>query len=121
MANTTCELLWLLALLKDFGFNHTTPALMYCDNKASIHISENPVLHERTKHVDIDWHITREHVQKGQLKLLHVNTKSNLADILTNLSIPIKGVIVQDECYKFLPSILRGRIKIINIILFFID
>lgn len=88
MANITCELLWLLTLLKDFDINHSSPAIMYCDNKAAVHISENPVFHERTKHVDIDCHIVRERLQSGQLKLLHINTKHNLADILTKLLFP---------------------------------
>ncbi|KAM6563991.1 hypothetical protein CsatB_023989 [Cannabis sativa] len=46
MANTTCKILWLLALLKDFRISHPHLVLMNCDNKAAIHISENPVFHE---------------------------------------------------------------------------
>uniref|UniRef100_A0A803PBF9 Reverse transcriptase Ty1/copia-type domain-containing protein n=1 Tax=Cannabis sativa TaxID=3483 RepID=A0A803PBF9_CANSA len=83
MANTTWELIWLLDLLKDFGIQHMAPALMFCDYKAAIHLSKNTIFHERTKHVDIDCHIVRERVQRGQLKLLHINTKHNLANLLT--------------------------------------
>ncbi|KAL5540914.1 hypothetical protein UlMin_044890 [Ulmus minor] len=51
MANTTCEITWLLALLKDLGVDHNFPTLLFCDNQSAIHIAENPVFHKRTKHI----------------------------------------------------------------------
>nr|CAD1826176.1 unnamed protein product [Ananas comosus var. bracteatus] len=62
MASTACELVWLKALLKDMGFNHDGPIQMKCDNQAAIHISTNPVFHERTKHIEVDCHFVREKV-----------------------------------------------------------
>ncbi|RVW90476.1 Retrovirus-related Pol polyprotein from transposon RE1 [Vitis vinifera] len=43
MAHVTCELTWLIALLKDLGVPHTQPALLYCDNQAALHIAANSV------------------------------------------------------------------------------
>uniref|UniRef100_A0A803PSX6 Reverse transcriptase Ty1/copia-type domain-containing protein n=1 Tax=Cannabis sativa TaxID=3483 RepID=A0A803PSX6_CANSA len=88
MANSTSELTWIIALLKDFGVNLATPELLYCDNTAAIHISENPVYHERTKHVEIDCHFIREKVQQGSIKLLHVSSQNNLADVFTKALLP---------------------------------
>lgn len=45
MANATCEVTWLLVLLKDFNATSLTPVPLYCDNTSAIHTVENPILH----------------------------------------------------------------------------
>lgn len=60
MALATCELQWLRYLLQDLNIQHTAACTLHCDNKAAIHIAANPVFHERTKHIEIDWHVVRE-------------------------------------------------------------
>ncbi|XP_030479282.1 uncharacterized mitochondrial protein AtMg00810-like [Cannabis sativa] len=88
MANATCELTWVISILKDFHTNIQLPSTLFCDNSVAIHISENPVYHERTKHVEIDCHIVREKITNGTLKMNHVSSKANLADILTKPLFP---------------------------------
>jgi len=50
MATTTCEVTWLLYLLRDLHVPHQKPMLLYCDNQAALHISPNLVFHGRSKH-----------------------------------------------------------------------
>lgn len=56
---------------------------MYCDNMSAINIAKNPVQHSRTKHIDIRHHYIRELVESQQLKIDHVSTEHQLADIFT--------------------------------------
>lgn len=85
MALTTCEVTWLTSLLKDLGLKSLGPALLKCDNKAALAIAANPVLHEKTKHVEIDHHFVRDKVQAGQILPSYVPSTEQLADILTKV------------------------------------
>ncbi|XP_019173807.1 PREDICTED: uncharacterized protein LOC109169380 [Ipomoea nil] len=83
LAAAACEIQWLIYLLQDLGVQLNSPAMLYCDSKSAIAIAENPVFHERTKHIEIDCHLVREKLQRQVLKLMHVTTESQLADAFT--------------------------------------
>jgi hypothetical protein len=53
------------------------------DNVSAVHISANPVHHKRTKHIELNIHFVRERVQVGELRVLHVPTGEQYADVLT--------------------------------------
>ena len=56
---------------------------LYCDNTAAIHISKNPILHSRAKHIEIKHHFIRDHVQKGTINIQFIDTEHQWADIFT--------------------------------------
>nr|GFA12297.1 copia protein [Tanacetum cinerariifolium] len=56
---------------------------IFCDNTSAIAISNNPVLYSRTKHIDIRYHLIRDHILKGDIELYFVPTDLQLADIFT--------------------------------------
>jgi hypothetical protein len=83
MAHTTCELTWLRTLLQEFGIPVHGPTPLYCDNQAAIHIANNPVFHERTKHIEVDCHFIRSKVESKEISTPFVPSGSQLADIFT--------------------------------------
>jgi hypothetical protein len=76
------QLLLMRQTLHDFGCHFTKISLL-CDNKSVIKLANNPVSHSRTKHIDIRHHFLRDHEAKGDIKIRHVSTKKELADIFT--------------------------------------
>ncbi|KAL0361158.1 UNVERIFIED_CONTAM: Copia protein [Sesamum radiatum] len=67
IAHTTSEVLWLKNLLTELGFMYDDPIPMHCDNQAVIHIVSNPILHEKTKHIEVDCHFIREAIMSQKI------------------------------------------------------
>lgn len=83
MTLTCCEVTWLNSLLQDMGLNNLPFTIIKSDNQAALSIAANPVLHERTKHIEIDCHFIRDKIAEGAVTTQHVPSHSQLADILT--------------------------------------
>ncbi|KAK4408085.1 Retrovirus-related Pol polyprotein from transposon RE2 [Sesamum angolense] len=75
IGSAVCELLWVSYILSEFGIQLVTPIPFHCDNKAAIHITENPVFHERTKHLDIDYHLVRDQFKHGFILPQHISSQ----------------------------------------------
>jgi hypothetical protein len=57
--------------------------VIHCDNQSCIKLSENPVFHDRSKHIDIRYHFIRDCVQRGVVRLDYIQTDEQMADIFT--------------------------------------
>ena len=83
VANGVAEASWLRQLLHELHTPLRRAILVYCDNISAVYMSSNPVQHQRTKHIEIDLHFVREKVAMGAVRVLHVPTTSQFADVFT--------------------------------------
>lgn len=83
MAHGVSEVIWMQRLLTELQVPFESPMRLYCDNQAAISIANNPVQHDRTKHVEVDRHFIRERVLSKELCLPFVPTDRQCADIFT--------------------------------------
>jgi len=81
MAKAARQAIWYSHGLHELG--HSIPITMRCDNTSSIAVAKNPILSERSKHIDICYHFIRESVLTEKFELDYVDTASNPADIFT--------------------------------------
>ena len=58
MTQFVCEIMWIHQLLMEVGIKTSIPVKLWCDNQAVMHIASNSVFHERTKHIEIDYHFS---------------------------------------------------------------
>ena len=79
VANGVAEASWQQQLLVELHSPLAKSTLVYC----VVYLSTNPVQHQRTKHVEIDLHFVRDRVAVGDVRVLHVPTTSQFADIFT--------------------------------------
>lgn len=77
----TRQIQWYIKGFKDFGLS--IPCAIFCDNTGAISLSQDDKLNDRTKHIDVAYHKTREELARGTFRLFYVPTADNLADICT--------------------------------------
>ncbi|GJY06645.1 hypothetical protein Tco_0373699 [Tanacetum coccineum] len=84
VAATGCcaSILWMKSQLSDYDI-HYKMVPIFCYNTSAIAISNNLVLHSRTKHIEIRYHFIRDQILKGDIELHFIPTEYQLADIFT--------------------------------------
>ena len=56
---------------------------LYVDNQGAIALAENPIHHQRSKHIDVRFHFIRSEVEAGIVRLLYIPSEANIADLFT--------------------------------------
>ncbi|XP_071705143.1 uncharacterized mitochondrial protein AtMg00810-like [Rutidosis leptorrhynchoides] len=102
MADVSCEMTWIKRLLRELGVVTDNLTRLYCDSQSAIHIAKNQVFHERTKHIEVDCHLVRDHVvgtksNPPSIQPIHIRTENQLADILTK---PLRKSQIDFICNK---------------------
>lgn len=97
VANASAEIRWICNLLTELHFKLPSTPALYCDNLGATFLCANSVFHSRMKHVALDYYFIRGQIQKGMLRVSHVNTKDQLADALTK---PLSRVRFTELCNK---------------------
>ena len=74
--------MWLRKLLFYLFDLQLDATCIHCDNQSCVKLSENLVFNDKSKHIKIKYHFIREIVQRGVVKLQHVATEEQIADVL---------------------------------------
>lgn len=83
MASVVAELLWIKSLLSELHVKLISVPRIFCDNQGAVYITANPVLHARTKHLELDLHFVREKAIRGEIVVRHIPADSQVADGFT--------------------------------------
>ena len=91
------EAVWLRKLLSDLFDTSLEPIVIHCDNQSCIKISEIPVFHDHSKHMEMRYHYLRDMVQRRATSLRYVPTDEQTANVLTKPLSKTKFEYFQDK------------------------
>lgn len=79
-----CKVMWVKRILEGLKFSHPTPIKVYYDNKVVISVAHNPVLHDRTEHIEMDKYFIKEELDVRIICMTYLLTMEQIVDVLTN-------------------------------------
>jgi hypothetical protein len=77
------EICHLRNILGELHMEPSDPIPLYSDSQSAIHLTKNPVFHERSKHIGLKFHLSRHLQRDGRMSLIYVPTDEQVADVLT--------------------------------------
>ena len=82
-ASCACQAIWLRRVLEKLGQKQEEAVTVFCDSSSTIKLSKNPIMHGRTKHIDVRFHFLRELRKDGSVELVHCSSEDQLANVMT--------------------------------------
>ncbi|GMJ07991.1 hypothetical protein HRI_004468200 [Hibiscus trionum] len=82
-SSCACQAIWLRRILEELIFQQQGGITIYCDNSPAIKRSKNPVLHGRSKHIDVKYYFLRDLNNDGIIDLKYCKSEDQLTDIFT--------------------------------------
>lgn len=83
LSEASKEAIYLKRLVSNLGFNSMAHVCIRCDNNGARKLAENPVFHNRSKHIDVRHHFVREALKSGVMEIQYTPTGEMAADLLT--------------------------------------
>ena len=91
------EAIWLRKLLSDLFDSSLDPIVIHCDNQSCVKFSENPMFHDRSKHIEMRYHYVRDMVQWRVVSLRYIPTDDQTADVSTKPLLKTKFEYFRDK------------------------
>lgn len=82
-ASCSCQAIWLRKMLEFLSNQQQDSTTIYCDNVSAIRLSRNPVMHGRSKHIDVRYHFLRDLCKDGVIELQFCKSEDQVADLMT--------------------------------------
>ena len=82
VASCACQAVWMRRILEKLSHTQGNCTTMFCDNSSTIKLSKNPMMHGRSKHIDVRFHFLRDLTKEGVVELVHCGTQDQIANVL---------------------------------------
>jgi hypothetical protein len=82
-ASCACQVVWMRRILEKLGHSHGNSTTIFCDNSSTIKLSKNPVMHGRSKRIDVRFHFLCDLTKEGTVELIYCGTRDQAADVMT--------------------------------------
>lgn len=108
------EVLWVRGVTGEIKLRLIKPTPFFIDSQSAQDLAENPVFHKKSKHIEIKYHMVREHVDPNQfntIKLVHVHTSQQAADIYTK---SLVGLSYMEQRKRNLGEKIKSSTEVIN-------
>ena len=83
MAAVVAELTWIQSLLMEMHVPCKLPPTIYCDSQSAVLLAQNPILHSKSKHFELDLFFVRDKIAQKQVFVQHIPAYEQVADLLT--------------------------------------